>query len=698
MNGPVLLVGNQNSGKSTLFNALTGLNAKVANYPGVTVEAKIGEMLRLSGDRVRVVDLPGTYSLFPASEEEELSVRALFGEIPDLKDHRLIVVVIDCTELRRGLYLYSQIIELGFKAIIALSMVDQQPSLGDQVNVSLLQKAVGTYVVPVCSSDKESITRLRSIIDSILAGALRPQIKEQPLLFSSLSPRLQEKLSQPSPYLSLPEQAQNSVDLQKNHNIYVYRLSRGSRLKKTEEHIKHLNLTAEDHKELEAFLATIPELRFKRVDQWLSGVKSEPNKARDFSDRLDKILLQPIFGSLFLVFLFMVLLQGMFLIAQPLADFLEEAFSATGNFIAKLLPADSLVHSLVVDGIFAGISSILAFLPLIGLLFFFMGILEDSGYLARATYLLDSTLKRFGLCGRSLVPMMSGFACAVPAIMATRTIGNPKERMITILVTPFLTCSARLPIFGLIVGALFSKYPPLFGVLDIGALMFMAMYALGLLASLSSAYVLSKILKSEDSQSLAIELPPFRMPGLMTNVKRVIDRIYLFVRDVGSVIFASTILIWALFHFEPYEPPPMKHEAKVAVEVHSKNLENTYAGHIGKMIEPLVKPMGLDWQVSVGILASFLAREVFVSTMAVVYGLADDGQVSLKSAIKQRISPLSGLCLLIFFTLSMQCISTLAVTKRETGSIVWTLVQFSMMSGLAYVLSIATYFFGSLVS
>ncbi|HXW60862.1 MAG TPA: nucleoside recognition domain-containing protein, partial [Myxococcota bacterium] len=310
------------------------------------------------------------------------------------------------------------------------------------------------------------------------------------------------------------------------------------------------------------------------------------------------------------------------------------------------------------------------------------------------TFLLDGTLKRFGLCGRSLVPMLSGFACAVPAIMATRTIGNRKERLITILVTPFLTCSARLPIYGLIVGALFSSYEPLFGVLNVGALMFMAMYALGIVASLVAAYFLGKVLKSDDQQSLAIELPPFRLPSLRANGKKVADRIYLFIRDVGSVIFASTILIWALFHFEPYS-----HKASEDVAIEKpRDLEHTYAGHIGKMMEPLVKPMGLDWQASVGILASFLAREVFVSTMAVVYGLADDQPVRLMNAFKERISPLSGLCLLIFFTLSMQCISTLAVTRRETGSMVWTLLQFSLMTGSAYVLSVATYFIGSLVS
>lgn len=691
MKGPVLLIGNQNSGKSTLFNALTGLKAKVANYPGVTVEAKVGEITRRSGEKISIVDLPGTYSLFPASEEEELTVRALFGEIPELKDHRLVVVVIDATELRRGLYLYSQIIELGFKAIIALSMVDQEPSMQEEVNVALLQKAVGTYVVPITVNNAESLNRLRSTIDGILAGSLRPQVREQPLLFTSLSDTLQEKLAEPAHNeLLVPEQAQNSADLLRNHNIYSYRFTRGSRIKRTNAHIRHLHLSKEEEKELDLLIASIPELRFKRVDDWLCGVKKGPNKARLLSDRLDKFFLHPYLGTIFLLVLFTALLQGMFLVAQPLADIFETALEIIGNAVANLLPAESMLRSLVIDGVFAGISSILEFLPLIALLFFFMGMLEDSGYLARATYLLDGTLKRVGLCGRSLVPMLSGFACAVPAIMAARTIGNRKERLITIMVTPFLTCSARLPIYGLIVGALFSSHHPLFGVFNIGALMFMAMYALGLMVSLFAAFILSKVLKSDEQQSLNIELPPFRLPSLVANAKRVIDRIYLFIRDVGSVIFASTILIWALFHFEPYSFDKAL-EAEHAPVV----LEHTYAGHIGKAIEPLVKPMGLDWQVGVGILASFLAREVFVSTMAVVYGLVDDEHVGLKSAFKEHISPISGLCLLIFFTLSMQCISTLAATRRETGSLVWTLLQFSMMTGTAYVLSVATYFVGS---
>lgn len=694
MSAPVLLVGNQNSGKTTLFNALTGLNARVANYPGVTVEARVGEITRFVGEKVHVVDLPGTYSLIPASEEEELTVKALFGEVSGLSEHSLVVVVIDCMELRRGLYLYSQLIELGFKVIIALSMVDQRSAAWSKETIAILQKNLGALVVPVSANDKKSIEKLKNTIDGVLAGSLRPLIKELPLLFRSLSDTLIDKLATVGPGLKkLPPHARKSVDLIRNHNIFLFGLVKRWRLNRTSADLQHMEISDEESRTLEKLLTEIPESRFKRVDQWLEGVKGDKDLARAKSDLVDKVLLQPIFGTLFLLALFVFMLQGLFLIAQPLADAMGDALTFTGTFLGDFFPADSMLRSLLVDGVFEGVGSILSFLPLIALLFMFLAVLEDSGYLARATFLLDANLKRTGLCGRSLMPMLSGFACAVPAIMAARTIGNRKERLITILVTPFLTCSARLPVFGLIVGALFSAYPPVFGVIDVGALMFMSMYALGLMASLLSAWALSKILKTDANQSLAIELPPYRFPNPWSIAKRVIDRSYLFVRDVGSVILASTIVIWALFHFEPY-PAVQNNEKQVIENTNSDgNLSDTYAGIIGKNIEPLVKPMGLDWQVGVGILASFLAREVFVSTMAVVYGLAghDEEDVTLKRAFKNHISPLSGLCLLIFFTLSMQCVSTMATTRRETGSLLWPLFQFVLMSGSGYLLAIIVY-------
>lgn len=688
MSAPILLLGNPNSGKTTLFNAITGLNAKVANFPGVTVEARVGEITRFGGEKVKVVDLPGTYSLIPTSEEEELTVKALLGEVGG-KDHSLVVVVVDCTELRRGLYLYSQVIELGFKAIIALSMADQRSIEWQQKAVRALKREVNTQVVAVSANDKESITRLLTTINSILAGSFHPQIKQLPLLFKGLPEELQEKLKNESPSLRMPVHARKSLEFIKNHNIYLYSLAKRGRINRSLRDIEHLGLDQEDKNILDQWVSEIPEERFKRVDSWINSLELLEDKARKRSDLIDKILLQPILGSIFLLALFVSMLQGLFLLAKPLSDYIGDGIGFLADAVGGMLPAESLFRSLLIDGVFAGVGSILSFLPLIGLLFLFLSILDDSGYMARATYLLDANLKRTGLCGRSLMPMLSSFACAVPAIMAARTIGNRKERLITIMVMPFLTCSARLPIFALIVGALFSSYPPIFGFLDVGALIFISMYALGIIASLVAALILSKVLKADHMQSLSIELPPYRWPNPFSIFKRVFDRIYLFVRDVGTVILASTIVIWALFHFEPYHPPTAEVEDKA---VHA---EHSYAGRIGHAIEPIVSPMGFDWQVGVGLLASFLAREVFVSTMGVVYGQdSQEGDVGLRAQFKRHITPLSGISLLIFFTLSMQCISTMATTRRETGSFLWPLLQFLIMSGSGYILSVLVYSLG----
>lgn len=698
MSDPILLLGNQNAGKSTLFNAMTGLKSRVANYPGVTVEARIGEVMSSLGQKICVVDLPGTYSLLPASMEEELALRALFGDLEGLARHSLVVVVVDCTELRRGLYLYSQVIELGFQAIIALSMVDQRPELFNPKGVASLARSVGTLVVPVSTSDKPSVKRLIAVIDGILSGSLKPQIRDQPLLYSSLPEELVDRLGgEGVGMLPLPLHAKRSVDLIRNHNVFLYGLAKRWRLNKTMDDLSHVKLTKDDVVLLDGLLAHIPEQRFMRVDGWIAHLKKNTgSRARAISDGVDRVLLRPVLGTVFLLTIFVVMLSSMFLIAAPMADMMAEAVGYVGSHIGSLLPAGSRIHSLVMDGVLAGVGSILSFIPLIALLFLFIALLEDSGYLARATFLLDNTLKKVGLCGRSLMPMLSSFACAVPAIMATRTIGDRKQRLITIMVMPFLTCSARLPVFALIVGALFVEYPPLWGVIHVGALVFILMYALGIVASITAAFILSKIIRSDGAQGLSIELPPYRWPAPLSIVKRVADRIYLFLRDVGSIILASTVIIWCLFNFEVPSSTPIDTEVvgDVTMGQGTESLPSSYASVIGHKMEPLMKPLGLDWRVGMGVLASLLAREVFVSTMAVVYGLSssmEDDDVGLKRAFASNISPLSGICLLIFFTLSLQCISTMAATFRETGSYLWPVLQFFIMSGSGYLLALLTY-------
>lgn len=688
MPAPILLIGNQNAGKTSLFNTLTGLKSRVANYPGVTTEACVGEIRRFTGESVEVIDLPGTYSLIPASDEEELTVKVLLGMIKSLKNYSLIVVVIDCQELRRGLYLYAQIMELGFKAIIALSMADQKTLLWQKQAVSLLKQHCSSIVVPISINDAASIAKLTHTIDGILAGSFYPQIPKLPLWHHHFKPNLLTKLSLMTPLLTLPKHIKNSPDLLFNFNIFSYNLAKKHRLALTEQSLTHLHLTEQEANELDSFINDIPEKRFQAIDKWLKELKDDYQDKRVISDAIDKVVLHPFLGTTLLLVLIFLMMQSLFTLAKPLADILTLGVEHIALNVGNILPKASLLHSLLVDGIFLGLGSIVAFMPLIALLFLFLSLLEDSGYLARATYLLDNTMKKWGLCGRSLMPMLSSFACAVPAILASRTIPSYKKRLITVMVLPFLICSARLPVFGLIIASLFSSYPPLWGFFDVGGILFIAMYVLSLVVSLFFAFILAKILRVNQEDSLAIELPPYRWPNPINVIKKIADRLYLFMRDVGGIILAATIIIWALLHL----PSDILKDGDINTVLITTDHEHSLAGKMGKAIEPLLSPLGLDWRIGVGIIASFLAREVFISTMSVVYGFDhQEDMIGLKNSFSEHISLASGLSLLVFFALSMQCVSTLAATHRETGSWLWPMMQFIMMTGSGYLLSYLTY-------
>lgn len=688
MNKPVLFLGNPNAGKTTLFNALTGLNAKVANYPGITVEAKEGKLLRYNKEEVTIVDLPGTYSLFPTQEDEELTVKALLGIIESLKEHSLVVLVIDVSELRRGLYLYSQVIELGFRAIIALTMVDENPKWAHPQIIKELKKITGTYVVAVNSKDKKSLQILVNTIDGIIAQSLKWELSYLPLLYNEdiYKEIIDKIINQNDITISFIKNAPKSEQIIINRYLYLYGLWRRQRLKK-ELSNKAFSLDEKFMLKVDELISSWPEQRFKRVDLWVRDLEKQiPNvESRHAGFYLDKFFLHPFFGLIFAFMVFFVMIQGLFLISKPMTLALDFLMSLISQGLDKVLPANSLTKSLAIDGVLKGLGSVISFLPLIALLFFCLGLLEDTGYLARATFLFDKWLKRFGLLGKSLVPMLSGFACAVPAIMAARTIGNKKERIITILTLPFLTCSARLPVFGLIIGSLFSSYPPILGIFDVGAILFLSMYLLGILASLTSALLLSKFMpKSNERMELSIELPKFRLPNLGLLAQKVKDRVVVFIKDVGSVILAASIIMWALFTLAPS-----------FYIVKAQSLDQTYAGLLGHFLAPIFSPLGFDWQITLGILGSFLAREIFISTMAIAYGLSD-GADGLFLAFKEHVSPLCGISLLIFFTLSMQCFSTLATTKRETASFIWPIFQFLLMTGSAYLLSLIVYSVGKI--
>lgn len=680
MNGPVLFVGNPNSGKSTLFNAITGLNAKVANYPGITVEAKAGYFENLAEKKIQVIDLPGTYSLIPASEDEEITLNAIIGNLKGISSYSLIVVVIDVNELRRGLYLYSQLIELGYRVIIALNISQEIEKSEQNLIAKVISNATGTYVVNIDIKDKSSVERLKHIISGILHGSMFAKIKELPKLFENLNEELVKKLTKINLPNGFADYLRQSDELQKNNAIFFANLCH-KKIFNT-----NLNLSFEEEEELKKLFAKLPEDRFTRVDNWISPLKRTSSKGRYYSDKIDKILLSPIFGPIILLVTFLCLMQGIFVVATPICDNIGELITALGNYIESLLPQSSILSSLVVNGIFDGLGTILAFIPLIALLFLFLAILEESGYMARITFILDHNLKKLGLCGKSVAPMISGFACAVPAIMATRTIPSKKERLITILCLPFITCSARIPVYALITGALFSHFPLIFGFINVAALMFVSMYLLGIICSLFFAFILSKTIKSSQKSALAIELPLFRFPSINVVFRKVLDKITAFAKDVGGIILAATVIMWALFnlHFS-FE------NTQNIVQLSENNIENTLGGQIGQKLEPIFRPMGVDGKVGIAILASFLAREVFVSSMGVAYGIQETDQMGIKNAFKENITPLAGFCLLIFFTLALQCMSTVIITRRETGSFLWASFQLVFMTSFAYLLSISIY-------
>jgi ferrous iron transport protein B len=633
----ILLVGNPNAGKSMLFNRLTGLKARVANYPGITVELREGSMHLPSKNQICMVDLPGTYSLHARSEDEAVTVNGVLGQLGDTSSNDLIVAVVDATQLKRNLYLVSQLLELKKPLIIALTMMDEIQKQDIQIDTLLLSQKLSVPVIPVSSVTQMGIDDLLTEIDIWVHNC---QVTE------------------------------GCAD--KSHQI-----------KPSSEEITK---------------------KYQQIETWLQEVIKEPK--RPFKKNLfcaDDILLHRFWGPIFLVIIFATMFESLFLGAAPFMDGIDTLIAYLSSSLRPFFPIDSLLGSLIIDGIIAGVGSVLIFIPLIAILFFFIGVLEDSGYLARATFLLDRLMSKVGLSGRAFVPLLSGFACAVPAIMATRVIESKKDRLVTILITPLLSCSARLPVYGLLIVAVFSDAPPFLGFIEIGAVVMFAMYAIGIVAAFGMAAFFKKFVLKGPTPSLILELPPYRMPSWSSLAQNIRTRIWLFLCEAGTVILAMTIILWGLFAFPRHEARP---QGKVQNEIQLQ-IKSSYAGQLGQLIEPMVAPLGFDWKISLAILSSFAAREVFVSTLGVMYGVGQrqgKTRMSLQEAIQKDTDPLTGkpiytplvaLSLMIFYSLAMQCMSTLASTKKETKSWCWPIVQFSYMTALAWLCSFALFQAGS---
>jgi ferrous iron transport protein B len=699
----IALAGNPNAGKTTLFNALTGLRQKVANYPGVTVERKEGHWT-LAPDLppALLIDLPGLYSLDAASMDEQIARDVITGRIPDLPAPDVIVAVVDATNLERNLYLVTQLLEYGRPLIIALTMVDLAEKRKLKVDENRLTEELGVLVVPVVVTQHVGF--------DALAEAVRQASKKRPVDAGwRLSEAAERELA------TLIED--NGTQLDRHtalRDLYAEELPEDETRREAAEKARARLSKANPNWWQEPLLA-----RYDWIEQVAAkSVRGSNSQAPTTTERIDRILTHKFFGLLILLVVMLLVFQTIFSWASLPMDLIDRGFGRLGELVGSLLQP-GLLRDLLVDGIIAGVGGVLVFLPQILLLFFFIAILEDTGYMARAAFLMDRLMRGVGLHGKAFMPLLSSFACAIPGIMATRTIENPKDRLATIMIAPFMSCSARLPVYTLMIAAFFSGHK-LFGFLSVGALMIMAMYLLGIFVAIGVAWVLKRTILKAPTPPLVLEMPPYRIPNLLTILQMMLSRASLFLKRAGTVILAISIILWALATFPRLEQPTavsngsaqeeveVSAEASPEVDRHGEQLRQSFAGRGGRFLEPLIKPLGFDWKMGVALISSFAARETLVSTLSIIYNVGEDEEAesgSLITAVREAKkddgspawTPLVALSMMVFFVLAMQCMSTVAIVRRETNSWRWPLFMVAYMTVLAYIASFITYQGGRLL-
>jgi ferrous iron transport protein B len=643
------LVGNPNAGKTTLFNALTGLRAKTANFPGTTVERKVGR-LHLNHKQIVVVDLPGLYSLDSQSPDEKLAADALQGKLEHTAPDAALVVV-DATNLERNLFLASQVLELKCPVVVALNMMDMARRDGIRIDVAKLREELGCVVVPVSARNGEGLGELKQELNRLVTGAM-------------------------------PE--------------------------------------AVDH--VDPHCSGCTGCAFQARYEWTEQISTRVMDAAivqrsKWTDKLDDYFTHPVIGVVAFLVVMLALFALIFWAAQIPMELIDHLFAGIQSWITSLLPPGDL-QSLVANGVVGGVGGILVFLPQICILFFALSLLEDTGYLSRAAFVMDRIMRRLGLPGKAFVPLLSAHACAIPAIMSTRVIENPRDRLITILVAPLMACSARIPVYAMVTALLFPHSPLK------AAIVFTAAYATGVIAALGMAMIFRRTILPGESKPLMIELPPYRVPALRTALLHTFDRAKIFVKQAGTIILAISLVLWALSYYPKSQPPAAAvamtaqaaqlqktgdtNQAAALLDTADRltaqhSLQNSFAGKIGHVIEPVIAPLGYDWQIGIGIVSSFAAREVIVSTLAIVYGVGKDAaehnQTSLYSTLRQArrtdgtpiFNTATCASLLVFYILAAQCLSTTAVVRRETNSWKWPLFQIAYMTGLAYFAALVVY-------
>ena len=688
----VALIGNPNTGKTSVFNELTGLNQQVGNYPGITVEKKIGFCKLTSKIKANILDLPGTYSLNASSIDENVVIELLLNKndklFPDIA-----VVITDVENLKRNLLLFTQIKDLEIPTILVINMADRMKSKGISLNITHLEEQLKTKIVLVSTRKGYGIDELKNQIVDYKSLSTEPCLNA-----SSIDEEYFNKLRK-----AFPNQLLYKLWLVITQDVNFLNLERN----------EIRNSFTKSHSDLKRLQQKETIKRYQFINDTLKiGQTIDSTNATDLRSKLDKVLTHKIFGYAIFFGILLLIFQSIFDWSSVPMDFIDATFADLANY-AKTHLSEGEFTNLICEGIIPGIGGIVIFIPQIAFLFLFISVLEESGYMSRVVFLMDKLMRKFGLSGKSVVPLISGTACAIPAIMATRNIENWKERLITILVTPFTTCSARLPVYAIII-ALVIPDTRVFGVFNLQGLTLMLLYLLGFGMAIFSAYVLNKILKIKGKTFFVVEMPNYKLPMFKNVAINVIEKTRSFIFGAGKIILAISIVLWFLASYGPGDK--FRNAEKIVLEknlekplnnaelqnaIASQKLENSYIGLMGKTIEPVISPLGYDWKIGIAIISSFAAREVFVGTLATIYSVGDnDNDNTIKNKMGAEINPetgakifnfATGISLLLFYAFAMQCASTLAITKKETNTWKWPLAQLVFMSGLAYIVALLAF-------